>query len=242
MKAFLLCLLIVQPLAAQVIDTRKENLSEITDEVVNEVVIGDPDDLDKKVKVFYTGPRIQLNERRDISAFAVRSASDVQKVIFFLTVKCPFNEWQSFALSEPQLRVDGKKLDILVLQDGQTLSANGSVGMEKPIQLTLEQALLILAGGQVTLAMGREQWSLTQKQKVPLMAVLGNWVSHGGDASAYKALVRSIDRPSQGLAYTDVVKKYGPPESQDKETGWAVWVHFSVRFKNGKVIETKPRL
>ena len=239
MKAFLLCLLIVHPLAAQVIDGRRENLSEITAEVVNEVVLGDADDLDKKVKVFYTGPRIQLNERRDISAYSIRSASDVQKVIFFITVKCPFNEWQSFVLSEPRLRVDGKKLDILVLRDGHTLSADGSVSMEKPIQLTLEQALLILAGDQVTLEMGREQWSLTQKQKIPLMAVLGNWLSHGGDASAFQSLVRSIDRPSQGLAYADVVKKYGPPESQDKGTGWAVWVHFSVRFQGGKVIQTK---
>lgn len=241
MRTFLFCaVFLASPVLAGLTDAQKAELLKLTDGAAEELVIGNGlDDLDKKVRATYSGPKVQNDQGCTLRANSSWAASDVSKVIFILHVDSPPRGAQ-WGQSDLVIQVDGKRLGLLSLSNGGYFSIRG-VPEVRSVQMTLEQALQILAAQKVHMTIGSYEATWSEVHKIPLMVVLTRWLAHGGDASGHPELVKRLLRPSAGTMYAEVVKKFGEPKAKDLVTGWADWESFQARFTSGRVVETRPQ-
>lgn len=216
---------------------KRAKLLKATAEIVTEKI----DDFEKKTLVNYTGPDTEFNDGVESTAGAAWKNQDLQVVSFHLHFTREHEGWRWLKSNEAKILVDDERLELEQSRLSTDVMDRGKVYESKFIALTLEQALKITAGDVVRIKVGPDEYVFAAKERLPLQAVLYNWIGRGGDVSAYDHLMKRLARPAEGTAFAEVVKKHGAPVWRDPETGWATWEWFWVRFKNGKVTETRPR-
>lgn len=216
---------------------KRAKLLKATAEIVTEKV----DDFEKMTLVNYTGPDIEFNDGVESTAGAAWKNQDLQAVSFHLHFTREHEGWRWLKSNEAKILVDDERLELEQSRLSSDVMDGGKVYESKFIALTLEQALKITAGDVVRIKVGPDEYVFAAKERVPLQAALYYWIGRGGDVSAYGDLMKRLARPAEGTAFAEVVKKHGAPVWRDPETGWATWEWFWVRFKDGKVTETRPR-
>jgi len=238
MKMFLLFFILATALvSADFTDADRQNLLTLTQPVITERV----DDFDQRTSIKYSGEPDWLGDGVKIVAIASWKNKAVNPARFLVLFTRVDKGWQWLKSNGVKVLVDDELMEIEQRELQSDVMEGGKVFEAKPISLSLEQMLCWVAAEKVRVRIGLDEYSLGEKEKLPLLSVLGNWIGRGGDISSYQALAKLIFRPSEGMAFDDVVKKYGAPVWRDTETGWATWDHFWARFKTGKVVETRAR-
>lgn len=238
MKPALLFLIFgANALFAEITDQNRVEILKITGGNVKETV----DDFEKITLAEFTGPALEFNDGIECTASATWMNGDIQQVSFHLLFSRVNESWHWMDSNDAKILVDGERVHFEQSRLRSKVLDSGRVYEGKSIVLTLEQALQIIAAEETRVKVGPDDYVFAEKERGPLQLVLYYWIGKGGDLTGYKELVARIARPSVGKAFGDVVKKHGPPVWRDPETGWATWESFWVRFKDGKVVETRPR-
>lgn len=239
MKVIFLCCVLWAGtvLADEITPERRAKLLQATAEIVEVKV----DDFEKMTLVNYTGPDIEFNEGVEVTAGAAWKIQDLQAVSFHFFFTREHEGWRWLKSNEAKILVDDVRLELEQSRLSSDVMDGGKVYESKFVALNLEQALRITAGDVVRVKVGPDEYVFAAKERMPLQAVLYRWIAEGGDVSAYSEHMKRLMRPLVGTAFAEVVQKHGAPVWRDPETGWATWEWFWLRFKDGKVIETRPR-
>jgi hypothetical protein len=236
MRALILCACLTSAsVFAELTPEDKVNLLALTKDVVTEKV----DEFEKKEVATYSGPEILLDDGCKVHALATWPENDMQQVVFLLSVTRVQPDWRWLKFSETKMLADGELIALKPYDLETEVFAGGKVYEAQYVELELEQVLRITAAETVKMRVGVDEWTWAAKHKIPLQVLLSRWMGRGGDTSAYKAMMKLILRPQKGLAFAEVVKRYGEPSQRNAESGWALWPGFWARFKDGKVIETR---
>jgi len=217
---------------------KRAKLLKVTAEIVTVKV----DEFEKRVSVIYSGPTIHMpTTAGELSAGALWPENNIQEVSFHLSVTRVEEGWHWLKFNDLKMLADGERVNLLEPSFDSDVFESGKVYESKSVSLTLDQMARICAAEKVKVKLGADEWEWTEKHRLPLIAVLGAWRARGGDASAYTDIFKRLARPAEGTAFAEVERKHGPPLWRDPETGWATWEWFWLRFKEGKVIESRPR-
>ena len=239
MKAYLFCALVLgASVFADMTQEQRDKVLKATKDIVTEKV----DEFEKRVRLSYSGSDIHMpSTEAVITAHASWPENDIQQVIFLLNIERVGEGWRWLKYNTAKILVDGERLEWQEHDLESDVLDGGRVSESKMISVSLRQLMEICAAEKVKMKLGMDEWEWDESRKLPMIAVLAAWVARGGDISKQEDLKKRIFRPQVGMAYGEVVKKHGAPVWKDPQDGWATWEWFWLRFKEGKVIETRPR-
>ncbi len=240
-------------MAADFTDADRNNLLTLTQPVITEKV----DDFDQRTSIKYSGEPDWLGDGVKIVVTASWKNKAVNPARFLVLFTRVDKGWQWLKSNEVKVLVDDELMEFEQQELQSDVLEGGKVFEAKPIYLSLEQMLRWVAAEKVRVRIGLDEYSLGEKEKLPLLSVLGNWIGRGGDMSAYRDLAKKLFGPSEkqqreamlkgaqvaleGKTIAEIEGTHGKALKKDAVTGWAEWPKFKARFENGKAVEVDLR-
>ena len=195
MKVFLLCFLLsAAHVAADFTTAERQNFLTLTHSVVTEKV----DDFDRRTSIKFIGEGLGLGDGVKLVVSASWKNDSLNPPRFLLLFTRVNQGWQWLKHHDLKALVDDELMEFDQEEITSDVLEAGRVFEAKPLHLNLEQMLRWADAEQIRVRIGVDEYFLKGTDKLPLVAVLANWIGRGGDVSSYDDLVPIIFRPSEG--------------------------------------------